>query len=98
MYKHNIEKLMGDGPISALIIDAYGEALNDDAKQNPQKQKNAYLSANNYVRSHLIHQFYIINMLTNHQHMNFADVFARCFTQADISCFLYATPRKYWKC
>ncbi|CAL2238330.1 unnamed protein product [Prunus armeniaca] len=42
---------MGDGPISALIINAYGEALNDDAKQNPQKQKNAYLSANNYMRS-----------------------------------------------
>ncbi|KAI5317849.1 hypothetical protein L3X38_037556 [Prunus dulcis] len=51
LYKHNIEKLMGDDPISALIIDAYGEALNDDAKQNPQKQKNAYLSANNYVET-----------------------------------------------
>ncbi|CAL2238700.1 unnamed protein product [Prunus armeniaca] len=51
LYKHNIEKLMGDGSISALIIDAYGEALNDDAKQNPQKQKNAYLSANNYVET-----------------------------------------------
>lgn len=84
LYKHNIEKLIGDYPISALIIDAYGEALNDDAKQNTQKQKNAYLSANNYVRSHLIHQNYIINMLTNYQHMTFADVFARCFIQADI--------------
>ncbi|VVA35517.1 PREDICTED: AT-rich interactive domain-containing 4B, partial [Prunus dulcis] len=51
LYKHNIEKLMGDDPISALIIDAYGEALNDDAKQKPQKQKNAYLSANNYVET-----------------------------------------------
>ncbi|CAL2240184.1 unnamed protein product [Prunus armeniaca] len=65
LYKHNIEKLMGDGPISALIIDAYGEALNDDAKQNPQKQKNAYLSANNYMflrgASHKLtyHAFYM---------------------------------------
>ncbi|CAL9004234.1 unnamed protein product [Prunus brigantina] len=65
VYKHNIEKLMGDGPISALIIDAYGEALNDDAKQNPQKQKNAYLSANNYMflegASHKLtyHAFYM---------------------------------------
>ncbi|KAL6287705.1 hypothetical protein ACE6H2_012095 [Prunus campanulata] len=49
LYKHNIEKLIGDYPISALIIDAYGEALNDDAKQNTQKQKNAYLSADNYM-------------------------------------------------
>ncbi|XP_021829758.1 uncharacterized protein DDB_G0286299-like [Prunus avium] len=39
LYKHNIEKLMGDDPISALIIDAYGEALNDDAKQNTQTKK-----------------------------------------------------------
>ncbi|KAI5324580.1 hypothetical protein L3X38_033653 [Prunus dulcis] len=51
LYKHNIEKLMGDDPISALIIDAYGEALNDDAKQNPHKQKNAYLLANNYLET-----------------------------------------------
>ncbi|CAL2266425.1 unnamed protein product [Prunus armeniaca] len=65
LYKHNIEKLMGDGPIFTLIIDAYGEALNDDAKQNPHKQKNAYLSANNYMflrgASHKLtyHAFYM---------------------------------------